>query len=78
MKPKRGAFDPERHRRQTHSRLVIGGLLILLVVGGGLVGLLYGWAAAASAVGCLLAVSLVAGVLWLILTLIERWVKEEP
>lgn len=70
-------FSPERHRRQTQSRLVAGGLLILLVAGGGLVWLLYGWQAAIAAVACLLAVSSILVVLWLILTLLERWLKDE-
>ncbi len=77
VKKERGPFNPDRHRRQTQIRLVIGGFLILLVVGGGLVWLLYGLEAALAAVACLSAVSTVMGGLWLLLTLLERWIKEE-
>jgi hypothetical protein len=51
--------------------------LVLLGVGGGLVWLLYGGSAAATAVVCLLAVAGIFGILWLILTLLELWVKED-
>lgn len=74
------SFSPERHRRQTRARLILGGMLVLLVVGGGLVWLFYGRAAAFTAVLCLLGAAVVMALLWLILTLLERWVKddEEP
>jgi hypothetical protein len=79
MNRQRESFRSDQHRRQTQTRLVIGGLLILLVVGGGLVWLIYGPAAAITAVACLLAAAGLFGLLWLILTLLERWVKEgEP
>ncbi len=51
--------------------------MVLLVVGGGLVWAIYGRAAAITAVLCLLGAASVFGVLWLILTLLEIWVKEE-
>ena len=77
MKPKKRSFDPRRHWGQTQSRLILGGLAILSVVGGGLVWLLYGGSAAITAVLCLLVAAGVLGLLWLFLTLLERWVKEE-
>ena len=77
MKTKRGPFNPDLHRRQTQIRLVIGGFLILFVAGGGLVWLLYGLEAALAAETCLSAVSTVMGGLWLLLTLLERWIKAE-
>jgi uncharacterized SAM-binding protein YcdF (DUF218 family) len=55
----------------------VGGLLVLLVVGGGLVWLIYGFTAALTAVLCLLGAAAVFALLWLFLTLLERWVKEE-
>jgi len=73
----RRSFNTGRHRRSTEARLVAGGYLILLVVGGGLVWLLYGRAAALAATGCLLATAGVVGLLWLILSLMERWVKDD-
>lgn len=74
---KKPSFDTGRHRRQTQSRLVIGGLLVMLGVGGGLVWLIYGGAAAVTAVACLLGGAGIFGLLWLILTLLELWVKED-
>ena len=70
-------FSPDRHRSQTQARLVIGGGLILVLGGGGLVWLLYGPQAALMAVLCLLTFGGVLALLWLILTLMERWVKED-
>jgi uncharacterized membrane protein len=77
MKRPRRSFSTNRHRRQTQARLILGGLLTLMIVGGGLVWAIYGRAAALTAIGCLLTVAGLFGLLWLILTLIERWVKEE-
>lgn len=71
------SVSPERHRRQTQARLIVAGLLVLLVVGGGLVWLFYGFTAAVTAVLCLLGAAAVFALLWLILALLERWVKEE-
>jgi hypothetical protein len=55
----------------------LAGLLILLLVGGGLVWLFYGPSAALTAVLCLLAAAGVFGLLWLLLSLMERWVKDD-
>lgn len=77
MKKRADSFDPSRHRQQTQTRLVLGGLLVLLGIGGVLVWLLYGGAAAVTAVACLLGGAGILGLLWLILTLLELWVKED-
>jgi hypothetical protein len=77
MKRKDRLFSPRRHWQQTQSRLIVGGLLILLLVGGGLVWAIYGRAAALTAVACLLGASSVFGLLWLILAVLERWVKDD-
>ena len=74
---KRQSFSPNRHRRQTYTRLVVAGLLVLLGVGGGLVWAIYGGSAAVTAVACLLGAAGILGLLWLILSLMELWVKEE-
>lgn len=77
MKRQSRSFDPGRHRRQTEVRLLIGGLACVAIVGGGLVWVLYGFQAAVTAVICLLAAAGILGLLWLILTLLESWVKED-
>lgn len=77
MKRRRRSSDLDRHRRQTYTRLVVGGLSILVVVGGGLVWLLYGRAAALTAIACLLAPVGVLALLWLILSLLELFVGED-
>jgi protein-S-isoprenylcysteine O-methyltransferase Ste14 len=77
MKKDRRSFDPRRHWQQTQGRLIVAGLVILLIVGGGLVWLLYGNMAAFSAVACLLVAAGLVGLLWLILALLEKWVKED-
>jgi hypothetical protein len=71
------SFNPERHRRQTHTRLLLGGALVLVGIGGGLVWVFYGGGAAITAVACLAAAGGLFGLLWVILTLLERWVKED-
>ena len=77
MRRPRRTFRPDRHRQQTQARLILAGLVILLLVGGGLVWAIYGLAAAITAVTCLLVVAALFGLLWLILSLLERWVKED-
>ena len=71
------SFNTGRHRQQTQTRLVVGGLLVMLGVGGGLVWWFYGGTAAVTAVACLLGGAGIFGLLWLILTLLELWVKED-
>ncbi len=72
-------FKPERHWQQTQAQLIVGGGLVLVLVGGGLIWLLYGRAAAFVAVSCFLALGVIAGLLWLGLRLLERWVRgDEP
>jgi hypothetical protein len=71
------SFRPDQHRSQTQSRLVISGLLILMGVGGGLVWVLYGRAAALAAVACVFGGAGILGLLWLVLDLIELWVKKD-
>jgi len=77
VKKHKPAYSPDRHRRQTQARLFVAGFLILLGVGGGLVWLLYGRAAALTAIACLLSFLGLAGLLGLILWLLERWVGNE-
>jgi high-affinity Fe2+/Pb2+ permease len=77
MPKRKGSFNPRQHWQQTQTRLLIGGMLTLLVVGGGLVWVIYGRAAALTTAACLLATGGVMGLLWLILAVLERWVKDD-
>ena len=77
MRREERPFSPQQHRRQTRARLILGGMLVLLIVGGGLVWLFYGRTAALTAALCLLGAAAVMALLWLILALLERWVKDD-
>jgi hypothetical protein len=70
-------FNRQRHDRQTQTRLVVIGFAILLFLGGGLVLLLYGPGAALTAVACILAFAGILGLLWLLLSALEKWVKDD-
>jgi hypothetical protein len=52
-------------------------MAILLIVGGGLVWAIYGSGAALTAVLCLLVCFGLFGLLWLLLSLLEAWVRED-
>jgi hypothetical protein len=71
------SFSPERHQSKTMSRLVMGGFLVLLGVGGVLIWAFYGGSAAVTAIVCILGFGGILGLLWLILTLMELWVKDD-
>ena len=77
MKNRKKSFSPGRHHQQTQVRLLAAGALILAIVGGSIVWLFYGGTAFATAMGCLAAAAGVFGLLWLILSLMERWVKDD-
>ena len=77
MSRRKTSFSPARHRGQTQVRLIVAGFSILAVVGGGLVWLIYGQAEAITAILCLVAAGGAFGLLWLFLSLLERWVKDD-
>jgi hypothetical protein len=52
-------------------------LAVVGIIGGGLVWLLYGRAAAITTWLCLLGGASVLGLLWMVLGLLEWWVKED-
>lgn len=68
--------DYRRYRRETDRKLLIAVLTLLVVGGGALIGLIYGGWAAATALICLLAGAGLILFLWLLLSLLERWVKD--
>jgi hypothetical protein len=45
--------DLRKYQRQTITRLIIGGILLIYIVGGGLIYLIYGRNAAISGIVCL-------------------------
>ncbi len=67
--------DLRRYARQTTTRLVIGGLLILLVVGDGLIYWLYGPQSAVLGLICILAGLAPVALIWLALAIMEWIVK---
>lgn len=68
--------DYRRYRRETERKLIIAVILFLLLVGSGLIALIYRPAAGVQAFICLLAGVCIIAMLWILLTLIERWVGE--
>lgn len=61
--------DLRQYSRQTISRMVIGGLLIIFIVGLGLIGLIYGPGAALMGLVCLL-----IGMVPVVLVIISLWI----
>jgi hypothetical protein len=66
-----------KHRRLEDRRLVLVIILFIVGVGGAAIALVYGWGLVGSALACLAAGAAIFGLLWLLLSLVERWVKNE-
>jgi hypothetical protein len=64
-----------RRRAQDQRNLFLIVVAFLLIAGTGLIYIIYGTAAAAIGLACLLVGVGVLGLLWFILTLIEGWVE---
>ena len=64
-------------RRSQDRQLVIVVMTFLVVVGGAAIGLVYGWQTAVLSAVWLLGGAAVIGLLWLILSLVERWAGRE-
>jgi TM2 domain-containing membrane protein YozV len=62
--------DLRQYARQTNTRLILGGIALLLVVGDGLIYLIYGREAAAMGLVCLLAGLSPLLLIWLALEVI--------
>jgi hypothetical protein len=65
-------FNPDRHRARTDRGLLLGGFGLLLVVGGALVAFFLGGGAALVAIGILVGALLLIGLLYLLVTGLER------
>jgi hypothetical protein len=68
--------DYRRYRRETDRKLAIAVVLFLLVVGTSLIAIIYRPSAGILAFICLLAGVAIITLLWVLLTLIERWVGD--
>ena len=69
--------DLRAFRRREDRRLVFVIMAFLVVVGGAAISVVYGWDATAIGVICLAVGAGIIGLLWLILSLVERWVGRE-
>lgn len=67
--------DYRAFRRRLDRNLALAVVIFLVGVGGALIALVYGGGAAALGLVCLLAGAGLFGLLWLILTLMERWAQ---
>ena len=68
--------DYRRFRRENDRKLAIAVVLFLLVVGTGLIAVIYRPTAGITAFVCLLGGVGIIALLWILLTLIERWVGD--
>jgi hypothetical protein len=69
--------DYRAYRRKMERNMAIAVVLALVGVGGALIALIYGGGAAALGLTCLLAGAGLFGLVWLLLTLMERWANRE-
>jgi len=69
--------DMRALRRREDRRLVVVVMVFLVAVGGVAIGIVYGWQTAVLGAVCLLGGATVIGLLWLILSLVERWAGRE-
>jgi hypothetical protein len=76
MNDQRPPTDYRRERRKSDRNLALAVVIFLVGVGGTLIALIYGGGAAALGLVCLLAGAGIFGLLWLILTLMERWAEK--
>lgn len=67
--------DLRKYTRQTNTRLIIGGILLLFIVGDGLILLIYGREAAMMGLICLVAGLFPLVLIWLFLWGMELIVK---
>lgn len=67
--------DLRRYARQTNTRLILGGILVLFLVGDGLIYLIYGRGAALLGFVCLLGGLSPIALIWLSLAVLE-WITK--
>jgi len=69
--------DTRALRRREDRQLAVVVMAFLVVVGGVAIGIVYGWQTAVLGAVWLLGGAAVIGLLWLILSLVERWAGRE-
>jgi len=67
------ARDLRRYARQTNTRLILGGVFLLLIIGDGLIYLFYGPQAAMLGLTCMIAGLAPLLLIWLALMILE-WI----
>ena len=75
--PNRKPTDLRAERRKNDRNLAWSVVIFLVGVGGALIALIYGSGAAILGAVCLLGGAGLFGLIWLILTLIQRWAGED-
>ncbi len=75
--PARPPTDYRSERRRFDRNLFWAVIIVLVGVGGTLIALIYGLGPATTGLVCLLAGAGIFGLIWLILSLMERWSKED-
>lgn len=65
-----------KNRRSQERKLLFLVLFVLVVIGTGLIGLIWGLDSALTGGLCLLSGGVLISGLWLLLSLIEKWVQE--
>ena len=76
LPPARPPTDYRAYRRKNDRNLALAVVFFLVGVGGALIALIYGRSALILGLTCLLAGAGLFGLVWLILTLMERWAGE--
>jgi hypothetical protein len=69
------AKDLRRYAKQTNTRLIVGGILILLILGDGLIYAFYGGGAAVMGLVCLVAGLFPLLLIWLALVALEWFTR---
>jgi hypothetical protein len=75
--PARPPTDLRRNRRSLDRNLAWAVVIFLVGVGGALIVLFFGTGPAVAGIACLLSGAGIFGLLWLILTLMGRWAKDD-
>ena len=68
--------DLRKYAKQTNTRLIVGGILLLIIVGGGLIYLIYGGGAAITGLLCIFA-GLIPILLIIIVLAIIDWIVKK-